>query len=100
MSTRRARSGINGHGAANGHANGQPPEFPISSGIPIPRKRKPRKAFPFDRLEIGDSFFVPGELPKTMSAARYAAQVETGHVFATRTVVEQETGGVRVWRTA
>jgi len=99
--------------------------FKIEANIPVPAisgRGRAGNVYPFDQLEIGQSFFVEGEKaisPSTISAANYRYAVpsadgatktnkkgETVPVmtlvrkFIGRKVEESGTKGVRVWRTA
>jgi hypothetical protein len=71
----------------------------IEKGIPIPPKKGGKIFFPFDEMEVGDSFFVPVK-EKNMrrlvnnKASKYAGK--SGKKFTTRTVE----GGIRCWRIA
>lgn len=85
--------------------------FTIEKGIPCPalQPRGVTSKYPFDKMEVGDSFFVPVS-PKEGEAVEHAlsrlrSNIEgnkrrvvkmTGHTITVR-IVE---GGVRVWRTA
>lgn len=72
-------------------------------GIPLPEDGRLRARFPFRRMAIHDSFFVPlTDYPgasvtavshRVGSAARQAA-IKTGFKFSVRKV----DGGVRCWR--
>lgn len=67
----------------------------IDKGIPLP-PRGGRQRYPWQEMEVGDSFFVEGASVRSLSAA--AAQVgrRSGRKFSLRTVE----GGVRCWRVA
>lgn len=58
----------------------------IEKGIPLANKWKGRNAYPWDQMEVGDSFFVAGKAKPTYTRADKR--------FTLRTV----DGGVRVWR--
>lgn len=72
-------------------------EFTIEKGIPVPKQigagRKTK--YPFDLMEVGDSFLVTDLKVKTISRScgTYGKRLE--RKFTSRTV----DGGVRVWRT-
>lgn len=68
-------------------------EIKIDTDIPIPKLSRQKK-YPFEQLEIGQSFFVPGGNLLAISQSRRLAEFRTGWKFATRTVE----GGIRVWR--
>ena len=77
--------------------------FAVDQNIPIaPKKSSPRPnakcwRYPFDRMEVGDSFFLPprkdGVLPNVNAAAKQWGD-KRGRKFSVRSV----DGGVRVWR--
>lgn len=74
--------------------------FMVDKGIPVPAKAAGRPSvYPFATMEIGDSFFVPGDSRKLVNSlartAHYHAQ-KSGKKFATR----MADGGARVWRIA
>lgn len=99
--------------------------FKIENTVPVPAitgRGRHGNVYPFDQLEVGQSFFVEGEKaisPSTVSAAtaRYAVPAEDGSTktnkkgetvpimvatrkFINRKVEENGVKGVRVWRTA
>lgn len=100
--------------------------FKIEDAIPVPMisgRGRGGNVYPFDQLEVGQSFFVEGEktiAPSTISAAtaRYAVPAEDGatktnkkgevvpvmvktRIFLGRRKVEENgVKGARVWRTA
>jgi len=73
--------------------------FEIEKGIPIPRRK-----YPLDELEIGDSFFIPfneekpinvrARLSPTMARIKNA----TGKVFVSKKATKDGKEGLRVWR--
>lgn len=75
----------------------------IEKGIPIPpdcrNGGKPRK-YPFDEMEIGDSFLCHGPSPSTImnrlmaAASNYRKRNQNEFKIATRSMDD----GVRVWR--
>lgn len=63
--------------------------IPIDKGIPLPGK------YPFDKMEVGDSFLVPAGVPRTtvgVAASRYGKP--RGMKFSFRVTPE----GLRCWR--
>lgn len=66
-------------------------KFPIKKNVPIPSF--PNK-YPWEALEIGDSFFVNGKRATLLSSAKGHTERKTGRKFTTRSVE----GGCRVWR--
>ena len=98
--------------------------FKIEDSIPVPTisgRGRGGNVYPFDQLEVGQSFFVEGEKsisPSTVSAAtaRHKVPAEDGSTktnkkgeqvpvmvptkkFVSRKVEENGVKGVRVWRT-
>lgn len=73
-------------------------EIKIDKTIPIPSDvGAGRKAiYPFELMEVGDSFLVPAELRETAKSSAYSWASRKGVKFAVRTSRD----GVRVWRTA
>ena len=73
------------------------PKYKIEKNVPFPQKNRYRGMFPFDALEVGDSFFVPagddGWRAVLASAAHYFNKT-SGRQVKTR----KEEGGARVWR--
>lgn len=72
----------------------------IQKHIPIPDARSAPKAYPFQKMDIGDSFSVPLSARKN---ARVAASVDAqrnGRKYVTRTLVEDGKYICRLWRTA
>lgn len=68
--------------------------FKIEKHVPPPAARR---VYPFDKMDVGDSFFVPDETTwgsAASSARAYGAN--EGKRFATRAI----DGGVRIWRIA
>lgn len=72
-------------------------EFHIEKGIPVPKLvgTGRRNKYPFESMEVGDSFFVKDGKVKTLSRScgTYGKRLE--RKFTSRTVE----GGARVWRT-
>lgn len=66
----------------------------IEKRVPIPRPT--RQSYPFESMEVGDSFFVEnGSYNNVNSSAVHWARKRKGVKFLTRDV----SGGVRCWRT-
>lgn len=70
----------------------------IESGVPLPASYingRPA-SYPFRKMEVGQSIFIPEEKVSPHHAAKraYAAGRRTGYKFTCRKV----DGGVRVWR--
>lgn len=73
-------------------------EFKIEKGVPIP-PRKIQSKYPWDQMDIGDSFFVPStsgyKLSKIQSNAyAYGIKITPKRKFVIRTLEK----GFRIWR--
>jgi hypothetical protein len=69
----------------------------IKMPVAKPKKRKRFEKYPWSKMQIGDSFFVPNKITSVMSAAAVtAAKRNPGTKFSVR----QMTDGVRIWRIA
>lgn len=66
----------------------------VEKGIPLP-VRQVAKKYPFEEMDIGDSFFVTDASVALIhaNARRYAPMR-----FTCRTVFEGDVKGIRVWR--
>ena len=70
-------------------------EIVMESGVEMPKPRVVY-AYPYEDMDVGDSFCVPLEARAKVLNANYRAGKRLGRVFVART----EGGQVRVWRTA
>jgi hypothetical protein len=68
-------------------------EFKIEKGIPPPIGKKNGK-YPYDKMDVGDSFYIEGAKITTISASIYHQNKKNKNKFASKTV----DSGVRVWR--
>lgn len=68
----------------------------VESNIPFPDGRTFSRKYPWTELEVGQSFFVPNGVFRSMQAGASLAGRRLGKTFRAR-VVE---GGVRIWRLA
>lgn len=67
----------------------------IEKGVEMPKGRQGRKQiYPWDDMEVGDSFKVQGKSQKDLSPSASFAGKRRGKKFSARNV----DGGVRVWR--
>ena len=76
------------------------PDFPVESGVPMPKEKGRYCKYPWRVMEVGDSFFVPGAPDLDLKLHRVRALISYQHskhpeYFEVRVV----DGGVRVWRT-
>lgn len=72
-------------------------EFKIEKGVPVPLGRHNRGGackYPWNEMEPGDSFFVPGRALRNFNIVAPANRRYAPKRFVARTVK----GGVRVWR--
>lgn len=70
----------------------------IDKGIPVPdHNRKYAKQFPFEQMEIGDSFLVPLPAGKSPSSI-YSALSQAKKRLNINLTSARVDGGVRVWR--
>lgn len=71
-------------------------EFKIEKNIPIPlaKRGKHTDKFPWDAMDVGDSFLINRPQTKACGVCHYAGKVR-GWRFATRAVDAKNT---RVWR--
>ena len=70
-------------------------EIGIEVGVPAPKMRVVY-AYPYEDMEVGDSFCVPLSARAKVLNANYRAGKRLGWVFTAKT----EGDTVRVWRTA
>jgi len=71
--------------------------FVIEKDVPLPQKNV-RWKYPFDQLELGDSFFVANKDTTQMSALCKRAGKRYGGRFVTSKAEKDDQTGVRVWR--
>lgn len=80
--------------------NGTP--YKVDKGISMERKREAFARFPFNKMKIGDSFFVPKEdqNPEGVAASVYSAANSYNRTHGTklRMSTRKVEGGIRVWR--
>ena len=70
--------------------------FKIEKNVPLPEREWRASKYGFDKMEVGDSIFIPTEqvVPAIHSAPGYYAIRHPGTKFTTRRVE----GGYRIWR--
>lgn len=74
--------------------------FTIQKGIPIPppgQWGRAIKAFPFLKMEVGDSFWAPGKIHKLNSHNAILAR-DKGMEFVSRHEQRDGIDGFRMWR--
>lgn len=69
-------------------------EIKIEKGIPITLKNGVMM-YPFDKLEVGDSFVIPNKKTNQLGSLIQLAKNRLQRKFVTRTIE----GGTRIWRT-
>ena len=67
----------------------------INKGIPIPNS-KVRRAYPYEMMDIGDSFYVEGASLPVVCNSNWRYGKKLGMKF----IASKDEKGVRVWRTA
>lgn len=74
----------------------------VEKGIPLQRKRNASARFPFDKMKVGDSFYVPKEdqSPLAVPASVYSAANSYNRVHGTKIkmAVRKDNRGTRVFR--
>lgn len=68
----------------------------VDKNVPIPPAKR-QTIYPWAKLEIGDSFFIPGKTAGKMGGI-FASAKALDHKYTARTVVENGVKGARVWR--
>jgi len=69
-------------------------EFKVEKNIPMPQGRAGSAKYPFDKLEVGDSFFIPGVKGREFAGTAYSNGKRNRMKFSVRSVA----GGCRCWR--
>ena len=78
--------------------------FEIEKGVKIPPwpagERRNRRQYPFREMEVGDSFFCPGDAGGVASVrvSAHGYQQRNGGAFLIRAEEKSGVSGVRVWR--
>lgn len=71
-------------------------DFKVEHGVPIPQLGGPRnRKYPWDKLQVGDSFTVPLRMRNSVSACAARYRKVYGKRFSTRMVGDDL---CRVWR--
>lgn len=77
--------------------------FKIDKNVKMPPKGQKPSKYPFQQMEVGDSFFVPNPKDKKRSpitSATHSANKKLAPKrFTSRTVTESGVMGMRIWRT-
>lgn len=85
-----------------------PPAIKVEKGVPLPfgKARGYQRRYPFDKMKVGDSFFIPSNDPEVRrtnllnAAAHYRnwSRKPSDKHFRVKTALEGK--GFRVWRIA
>jgi hypothetical protein len=79
-------------------------EIKIEKGVSYPHKRRAgKRVFPFDKMDVGDSFFIPlGANQKIKSLQCQLSNNAKSYCLRNRLLLRFKTsiedGGVRIWR--
>jgi hypothetical protein len=78
--------------------------YTVDKGIPLERKRSASVRFLFDKMKIGDSFYIPKEDqdPLAVPASVYSAANSYNRTHGTKIkmAIRKDNGGTRVFRIA
>ena len=78
------------------------PNFEIEDDVPLPKRRIPaeKSPYPFEELEVGQSFWVDDwdRRVETVKTAARLATARTGKEYAARLDYKNGRKGCRVWR--
>jgi len=72
-------------------------QLKIDKGIPLPARKGRAKKYPFDQMDIGDSFLVPVGATKSDSSI-YSSMSQAKKRLNINLTCARVDGGVRVWR--
>ena len=71
----------------------------VEKNLPIPKENRGRKAkYPWDKLKVGDSFFIEGKSKKYNVYSCVASYNRTKAPAPISITIREEGEGVRVWR--
>ncbi len=84
----------------NLHTN-LPTDIPIDKGVPCPIPRRGGRIYPWNRMEVGDSFFTPKDLRRVRAASHSFTSLHPERClkYTARSVTENGVKGTRIWRT-
>ena len=71
----------------------------IEKGIPVPVGNRKNKRYPFDEMEVGDSFFIatpPNSLNRIRSTVMACARLHKPKRYMTKAEINET--GFRLWR--
>lgn len=70
--------------------------LPVEKGIDVPRKYDCMRIYPFEEMQVGDSFSVEKSLWGALRSSAFKASRSLGRKFTTRVVDNR----IRIWRIA
>lgn len=89
------KNGAKRNGAkANGNGHNGNGHYALEKDVEFPARTRKGK-YPFEQMDVGDSFFVGAVSVGSLRSTAYSASVRLERKFAVREV----DGGVRIWRT-
>jgi hypothetical protein len=72
--------------------------FEVEHGVPMPSAGVRPAIYPFAKMEIGDSFFIPKKTSADISSSGVYWAKKLGHKYSARSVIENGIPGTRIWR--
>ena len=72
----------------------------IEIGVPTPNNVRQYRKYPWKEMQIGQSFFVPGDIAKTKNTLASSATRYKPTKFVLRAAEKDGLTGIRVWRIA
>lgn len=75
-------------------------EFKIEQGVPMPQARGAEMVYPFEKMEVGDSFYVEGKKGATINGAiqAYIRKEIIASGCTKKFACRSDAKGVRIWR--
>lgn len=76
------------------------PDYHVEANVPMPEPIHRHEVYPWDRMQVGASFFVPCKPVRMVETRKrlYMATRYRGRKHNEKYAVRQVKGGVRVWR--
>lgn len=72
--------------------------YTIEKNVPLVKRKVLKRDFPFDQMEVGDSFVVSGN-KQELSRIRVAMYVQVNKLPGKKVATRRVEGGMRVWLT-
>lgn len=73
-------------------------DFKIEKNIPLPQNVTKKKLYPFEKMLVGDSFFIKLETTKKLNSKRSTLRTLAYRQNPKKFTVRQVDGGLRCWR--